>query len=79
MSGAFLYVKKGGETMASIITVNPGDVIVLKTDSMMNKQTMVREVKWFKEEMNLNVKIIDARYEIAGVEENGERIRETIL
>ena len=65
--------------MASIITVNPGDVIILKTDSMMNKQTMVREVKWFKEEMNLNVKIIDARYEIAGVEENGKGICETIL
>lgn len=65
--------------MASIITVNPGDVIILKTDSMMNKQTMVREVKWFKEEMNLNVKIIDARYEIAGVEENGERVCETVL
>lgn len=42
--------------MASIITVNPGDVIILKTDSMMNKQTMVREVKWFKDEMDLNVK-----------------------
>lgn len=46
---------------------------------MMNKQTMVREVKWFKDEMNLNVKIIDARYEIAGVEENGERVCETVL
>ncbi len=65
--------------MASVILLNPEDAIILKTDRIMNKQTMVQEVKWFKDEMGLNVKIIDARYEIAGVEKNGKGICETIL
>ncbi len=65
--------------MASVIVVNPEDTIILKTYHTMNKQTMVQEVEWFKDEMGLNVKIIGARYEIAGVEKNGKGICETIL
>ena len=37
--------------MASVIVVNPEDTIILKTYHTMNKQTMVQEVKWFKDEM----------------------------
>lgn len=65
--------------MAEIIVINPEDAPVLKYNGILSKKRMEEEAKWFKDKMGLNVKIVDARYEIEGVEENGERLCKSFL
>lgn len=65
--------------MAEIIVINPEDALVLKYNGILSKKRMEEEAKWFKDKMGLNIKIIDERYEIAGIEESGKRVCKTVL
>lgn len=61
--------------MSKIIVVNKKDTLILHARCRMTKESIEREVKWFKEVMGIKVKIIDATYGIAGIEEHGKGVR----
>lgn len=54
-----------------IISIKRGSSLILKTNMRINKETAEDLRKWFKEAMDIDVKIIDCIFEIAGVEEDG--------
>ena len=54
-----------------ILIIEPTDILVLKATRLMKKEDMRAEERYFKEHCGMNVKIIDARYEIAGVQLDG--------
>lgn len=57
--------------MDGIILIKPGSTLILQTMCMMSKEEMEKERSWFKEKMNLDVKIIRSTYEIKAVQEDG--------
>ncbi len=57
--------------MDGIILVKPGSSLILKSERMLAKGKAEELRKWFKDAMDLDVKIIDGCFEIVGVEENG--------
>lgn len=54
--------------------VGKGDTLILQLMCHMRKQDIEKEKQWFKDETGINVVIVDERYEIKGVEEDGERV-----
>lgn len=62
---------KGDRKMDGIILIKPGSTLILQTMCMMSKEEMEKERSWFKEKMNLDVKIIRSTYEIKAVQEDG--------
>ncbi len=60
--------------MDGIILVKPGSSLILKSDRMLEKGKAEELRKWFKDAMDLDVKIIDGRFKIVGVEESGQRV-----
>ncbi|WP_270396244.1 hypothetical protein [Mediterraneibacter massiliensis] len=54
-----------------IISIKRGSTLILKTNARMNKEEAEDCRKWFKEVMDIDVKIIDSIFEIVGVEEDG--------
>lgn len=48
--------------------------MILQLMCHMRKQDIEKEKQWFKDETGINVVIVDERYEIKGVEEDGERV-----
>lgn len=57
--------------MDGIVLIKPGSTLVLQMKCIMSKECIEKEIEWFKEKMNLDVKIIDGKYEIKGIKENG--------
>ncbi len=57
--------------MDGIILIKPGSTLILQSRCRIAKETAEESRKWFKEAMDLDVKIIDERFEIVGVEEHG--------
>ena len=57
--------------MGTIIVLDKGDTLILHAHRIMTRESMEKEAKWFKEVMGIDVKIIDDRYEIEGIEEHG--------
>ncbi len=55
--------------MDGIILVKPGSTLILQSDRMLEKEKAEELRKWFKDAMDLDVKIIDGRFKIVGVEE----------
>ena len=61
-----------------IIIIEPGTTLILKANCVMNPEHMITLRKWYKEHMDLDVKIIDGRFEVQGIE-HGERVGKEIL
>lgn len=61
--------------MAEIIKMKKGDTLVLKSTCHMRNEDIEKEKQWFESAMGINVVIVDKKYEIKGVEEDGERVR----
>lgn len=57
--------------MEDIILIKPGSTLILQAECTMNKEGIEKEIEWFKEKMNLDVKIIDEKYKIKGIQEDG--------
>ena len=77
-SAAFILAatqKKEGTGMAEIIKMKKGDTLILQSEYCMRKEDIAKEKQWFKDAMGINVVIVDEKYKIKGVEENGERVR----
>ncbi len=60
--------------MAEVIMLKEGDALILKTNCKITHEDAEREAEWFRNKMGIEVRIIDDMYDIAGVEERGERI-----
>lgn len=52
-----------------------GDTLILQSEYYMRKEDIAKEKQWFKDEMGIDVAIINGQYEIKGVKENGEGVR----
>lgn len=61
--------------MAGVIMLKEGDALILKAKGKIAHEDAEREAEWFRNKMGIEVRIIDDTYDIAGVEERGERIR----
>lgn len=66
--------KKEGTGMAEIIKIKKGDTLILQLMFRMRNEDIEKEKQWFKDAMGINVVIVDEKYKIKGVEENGERV-----
>ena len=76
-SAAFILAatqKKEGTGMAEIIKIKKGDTLILQLMFRMRNEDIEKEKQWFKDAMGINVVIVDEKYKIKGVEENGERV-----
>lgn len=62
---------KGDEEMDGIILIKPGSTLILQSMCAISKEEMEKERSWFKEKMDLDVKIIRKTYEIKAVQEDG--------
>ncbi|MDO4471355.1 MAG: hypothetical protein Q4C84_16090 [Bacillota bacterium] len=60
--------------MSEIIVMQEDDVLILRAKMCMRDEDKIKVREWFKEQMGLNVKIIDGRYDVVGVEKHGERV-----
>ena len=65
--------KREGD-MAEIIKMEEEDTLILKLESVMTKENIIETKEWFKNAMGINVAIIDGKYKIAGIKENGKII-----
>lgn len=57
--------------MDGIILIKPGSTLILQSMCAISKEEMEKERSWFKEKMDLDVKIIRSTYEIKAVQEDG--------
>lgn len=57
--------------MDGIILIKPGSTLILQSMCAISKEEMEKERSWFKEKMNLDVKIIRSTYEIKAVQKDG--------
>ena len=76
---SFSHCAEGENMEKVIIIIDSNTTLILKSDARMNKEEMIRIRQWYKEHMDLDVKIIDGKFEIIGLESNGERMGKSIL
>lgn len=60
--------------MVEIIKIKEEDTLILQLESVTTKENIIEAKEWFKNAMGINVAIIDGKYKIAGIKENGKRI-----
>ena len=57
--------------IGKIVVIEPTDMVILKAVCCMRKEDMEAEERYLKDRWGIDVKIVDSRYEIAGIETNG--------
>ena len=58
------------ETIKPIV-IHPDDVVLLRSRCKLRNETMEEIAEWYREHMGLKVKIINAEFEIEGIERDG--------